>query len=196
MATPLVDVTFNQQQLEALQREFRAAPNKINRIQAGAVNDTLKNLRTYVSQELRADLAVKARDLKTRNLVVLQRANRFNPAAHLRVTGSRIPLKYFDVRQGKNVTSWKIYRAGPRKKARDVFFATMPSGHFGVFHRSATKKMQRKPRRAAITEMYGPSVPYVANKIPSLSQTALDAKVGARLQANLDQRIRFELTKD
>lgn len=191
-----VGVTVNKEQVNRIKREFANAPKIINRIQVRAVNKTLGNATTYVSQEIRKDLNITAGRLK-KHIQVRRKASMSSPGAWFVIEGSRIPIKNFKgVRQGKRGTSWRVRMGGARTSLRDAFFATMRSGHRGVFKRHETEKMKSKPNRAAIFELYGPSVPQVAENLQSLSQAVLGQQMEAFLAKNLGQQLRYELTKD
>jgi len=188
-----VSVQPNMTQLNRLKRELASAPKKLRRIEATAVRRTMKSTRAYVSKEIRNDLNIKKSALDRRNLQIVRFPSLQSPAAKIEIRGGRIPLIRFAAKQGprseraqyakpgRRGTTWKVHKAGGREHERRSFIQTMPSsGHVGVFQREMTG-------RNKIYEMFGPSVPEVANNIPGLKPAVLAPFVEGKLEKEIDR---------
>ena len=89
--------------------------------------------------------------------------------------------------------SVKIWKAKPPLKFSHAFYATMPSGHSGIYTRkelSAGVFAGRLP----IREMRGPSVTTVYEKTPGLSDK-IEEDSAERLLNEMENQVNFILSK-
>jgi hypothetical protein len=156
--------------------------------------------RTQWRRAIAADVGLVQRDVEAAMGVLKATPDRL--VHRIVVTGRRIPLAKFDARgpepsRGRGRLTYRIGR-GPRRVLPGGFFATMPSGHRGVWKRQGapremTRGRYKGKRRQPIVERFGPSLPRVAMQPPitaAVRRTAEDA-----MAKNLAHEIRFLLSR-
>lgn len=174
--------------MRQLQRLAKRLPNRMNAVISKASNKTGTHMRKVMVQRLRKDvLNVKASDLKRRN-VTLKKGSAGKPGAKVTITGSRIPLIYFEARQVKKGVTYKIDPKGGRDEIRQAFIAPVNRRiGKGVLQRE-TKK--RKPLRV----FYGPSVPHALEEHPKVFEGV--KKDGEQFfEKELTRAVDYELSK-
>jgi hypothetical protein len=172
--------------IEALQSR---APVAIAR----AINKSADSGKVVLVREMSRDVGTKVSDMREQVTISPARPERLS--AQIIATGARIPLIDFQAKgpypsrgRGKGVT----YRIGSaRKTLAHAFIARMSSGHKGVFERTPGKFMRTRPRRQAIHEKFGPSLPRVFRKFIPVAT----ARVQEQLPKNISAELRFELSK-
>lgn len=160
-------VEVDPRQRGALDRLLRGVSQGVPRVLSRAVQRTTETVRGRVVRAVASDVNVKQKDLyqrgsRTRPIrQMLTRAGRLVTGGRVSVTGQRIPLAQFGAKQTTAGVSYKIARAGGRKRIREAFIATMRSGHLGALRRAG-------PGRLPLIELFGPSIPQVAESRPEV----------------------------
>ncbi len=151
-----------------------------------AINRSADSGRTIMTQSISRDTGIASKTV--RREIVINRATPGSLVAQIFVEGIRLPLIAFQARgqepsrgRGRGVS----YRLpGGRGRNANAFIATMKSGHRGVFKRTTKGRLP-------ITELHGPSLPYVFRKYLPVGQ----ARAKEALHKNIQSEIRFELTR-
>ena len=176
---------------KAMLRELQAAPKKLTKVYQRAINKTAKSVRTHISSVLRNELNIKKTDLDNRNLKVFFSRAGDGTKSLLTIRGARIPLIYFDAKQGprsqrnphappgKKGVTYRIKKGGKREDIRNAFIVTFRSGHTAVVRRAGKKRYK-------IHQLFGPSVKEAALNNPKLSKAALAPVIENRLQKEVD----------
>lgn len=167
--------------VRAFEAELRALGNRAPAIMARSLNRAGLAGQTAMVRLVTADTGIAAKNVKRE--IVLDRANRTKPRFVLTIKGSRIPLIAFQARgpepsrgRGHGV-SYRLPTG--RGRVPNAFIATMPSGHRGVFKRTAQT-------RTPITELKGPSLPHVFEKYVPQFRTAAEAALLTNLRHEID----------
>lgn len=114
-------------------------------------------VRKVAATKFRERLAIKAAVAK--GALTAQRIGSDKMTMRITATGSPIPLRDYDARQTKKGVSFRVARAGKRKrymaKGRAGFIISSKGGH--VFVR--TEDDPPGPQKGRIRKVYGPSIP-------------------------------------
>lgn len=188
-----------------------------------AVNATLRNLRVELSRSIRQVLPLrkdviegtkedgsrrKGQIIRTTSASRGSRGGRPEVSeATLSVSFREVPIKHYPhsqtrrpLRKSRSArtggTRVKLHRKQPRKLIRGAFIVPSKEGH--VFAREGSPVLMKKgryrgKRRQQITRLHGPSVIAIAR--PILDRLYESGWVRERLTANLDQEIRFILSR-
>ena len=183
-----VDVTDATNKLRGLYRDLDG--RQFDTQVARALNYTAARAKTSVSQGVRAEYRIKAKDIK--RAIVLRRAYVTKLEASIVAAGTSLPLRAFPHRQTRKGVSVAIMR-GKRKVVQKAFVATMRSGHTGVFARGTyggdgfkfRYKRISPPGKAdtPITELRTTSVP------KAMSRDAILEKVSDKIVATFPKRL-------
>lgn len=158
-----------------------------------ALNRSADSGKVTMVREMSRDVGLKVSDV--RDQVTVSPAHTQRLAAQIMTTGKRIALEKFGAKgaipsRGRgNGVSYKI--GSIRKSLPNAFRARMPSGHIGVFERTPGKFMRSNPRRQAIHEKFGPSLPHVFRKFRAVGL----ARMKEQLIKNLRHEFRFAALK-
>jgi hypothetical protein len=158
-----------------------------------ALNRSIASAKTAMVRVISEDTTLKAKDVRDKIWVGLATAD--SHVARLYASPKKIPLIQFNAKgpnpsRGRGRVTTTL--SGARKSYPGMFIATMPSGHIGVFGRSATKFMQAGPhggRRPAIFESFGPSIMHVFMRHQAIGI----ARAQEQLVKNLNSEFRFAL---
>jgi len=177
-----------------LNRRLTKASRGIIMAQKLALNDTLRGMRTDTSREVRADVNLPAKAVKS--TFTLQFATTQRLEACLISTGKSVPLVHYGARPKRPVheggrrpkrgVSVLVKRERGRKTISGSFVARMKSGHLGVFRRKG-------PARRPIKQLYGPSVPNILSNQPVL--TRIKAKAEDRLKDRMIHHSRRQMER-
>lgn len=187
MAAPTVEIRFDEAKLARIRRMLRAVPAGLPRVVSRAINRTATSARANIVRLIAAKAKIKQKGI--RKGISLRKATYRRWLAHLNVYGRRIPLIHFGARQIRTGVSYKIEKAGPRKRIQSAFVQTMPSGHKGVFkrHRPTTKRLP-------IVQRYGPSVGAVYEGSGRLAKKVKE-EAHKKLVKNIDDQVNLALSK-
>jgi hypothetical protein len=131
MEGPLIQVRYDRQAVEAIEKSLAAIPNALRRIAPSALNRTTSWTRVRVKRQLAAELAWK--QAKANALMVIDRATATKLNSQLQVANRVIPVGQFASQAAGGVTA--IFPSGQSRSYLHAFMATMPGGHTGGFLR-------------------------------------------------------------
>lgn len=186
---PEIDVKIDKPRLAALRRDLKGIARGVEKVVVGAVNDTAKEVATStknpksILKQITDKVRIKAGAV--RKVIKLSRANKSHPSAAITLSETeRLGLKDFGARQTKKGLSYRIEKAGARKKVPSGFLVAKLGGH-------AFKRLGKK--RLPIRKLEGPSPwgVFMAAGGPAIAE----ADAAVRLEKNLDQRLQFVLLK-
>lgn len=178
-----ITLTFDTRKVTAnIQRLKAEAPIAVSR----ALNKSIASGRTIMGRLMSQDLGLKVGTV--RDAIRLKDATPTRLEAQLAASLKRIPISEFNPTgpdpsrgNGRGIT----YRMqGQRKRLDHAFFATMASGHRGVFLRKGTKRLP-------IREAFGPSLGHVFIKF----RPEGIARAAEQLRKNLVSEFRFVMSK-
>lgn len=192
MPSNAVSMTIDAAQLRAAEAMLRDIPKAFPLAQAGAINETLKELETATNRRIRETrVAIKRKDLDP--YITIQTAKISGASGRLTVKEStRIPLRFFGAKEKKSRGKKKVglgvaytIRTGERKVSPHAFIVGKFAGN--VYQRAPGAK------RLPIIKQRGPSAwgLVVKNKIDT--QAIADAP--ALLRKNLEQRVAFYIKR-
>lgn len=152
-----------------------------------ALNATLRNLRTELTQRLGKRIALKAADIKA---ALTDRKAGEQLEAVLEVAYSPVELKRFPHRQTRRGVSAGVLRGQGRKTIRSAFVVASVGSH--VFKREGPARVMTRGRyagkvRQPIRKLFGPSVRQQA--APLLDELVSSGWVSERLTANVRQEV-------
>ena len=175
------DIQVDERQLAGVQRLLAAIPRGADRAIVRAVNKTARTVRSRIVKKIAARITLTQKAIREGARLYLAKYNRH--FATVTISGYRIPLIRYRARQTKKGVTYQVMRAGTRKRIRDGFIATVPSGHTGVFER-------RYPKRLPIFEHLGPSIASVFSEHEA-ADASRDASI--LLAKNLDVQVELLL---
>lgn len=201
-------ITVNKADLLEVKRMMSGIKGGYAAVVSGAMNDTLKGMKTDVKAEIRKDSTVKAAAI-TKSISTVK-ASKMRISAAFRSKGKFVSLINYSNRSTKKGVSVQVSKKGPRKVWESAFIATMKSGHKGIFSRDKPpyrtkrsnklpwKRISRESRwgkkiRLQIHELFGPRIPGLLGKDPIMKPVL--SKAGERMKKNLDKRLKFEMSK-
>lgn len=140
---------------DAIIADFRDMPVKVRKGNVRAINRAITSGRAVMAKFMASDTGLKSSDIKA--ALRIRNATIDNPAASIGTKQlDRIPLVKFGATgpepsrgRGRGVSA---KMQGARKRYKDAFLATMPTGHRGVYVRVAGAG------RLPIKQLYGPSL--------------------------------------
>lgn len=165
-----------------------------NKVITRALNRTLSSVNTVATRAIAKDMGVAQKVIKPS--LYTRRASFHNRRAELVATGRRIPLIAFRAKETKTRGVTYAGQDGRRQSIQSAFFATMESGHKGVFKRQGAKRTMKRGRyagklRQPIVELHGPSVPYVM--LQRRVQAAMDGVAREKWVQNVQHELRYYL---
>lgn len=194
----MIELQADKSDIADLLRILKVLPKGLEKAASRAINKTLTSTRAYMVKVVRADYAVKARDVRSE--LDIQKATWSHLTGRVHGSGSPgIPLLQFA--RMKRVPSTRRLKSGGytpkvgvpvlirkdrgKMAARGVFLARMKSGHVGAFKRTGEGRK--------IKEAYGPS------PIKILASERYDAQIddfaGETFEKNLQHEADFVLRK-
>lgn len=183
MAAPFLALKWNTTHLRG---KFARVAAQAPQAAARALNKSLTTARAVMARNVSGDVGLKVGVVKDK--IRTEAATKDSLVARLTISGARIPLIDFNARgpvpsrgRGRGVTT---RMRGGKGRYPHAFIATMSSGHTGVFQRV-------RRSRLPITELHGPSLPFVfAKHIPAGLAAGHTA-----LAKNLASELNFELRR-
>lgn len=164
-----------------------------------AINKTADQAKVQASRAIRdAGYKIKAGTIKAS--ITIARATATTLQASVIAKGKRIPLVEYTARPVKPGVTVAVKEG--RKLVRGVFFATMPTGHRGVYERDTRRGAKRVPyqrngkrntKQLPIRELYGPSIPQAF--VNATVQDALLTGVRERFPVILARELAYVLSK-
>jgi len=153
---PDISVMVDESDLAQYQASLERIPKGFEKVITRAINKLLVKAHNEISKAIRADLPIKAGELKKKYLRRF-RATYRKLYARILITGRRIPLSKLGARQLRRGVAWG--KGASRKTLPGTFMATMRSGHLGAYKRTGKARLP-------ITELHGPSIPQVFENLP------------------------------
>lgn len=162
-----VDARAMEEAVAILQR----FPEKGPRYVSQAINRTIDRVYTQAVRAITANIPVKA--TRVRKSMVKRKARPASLAGEIVIKGRRLPLYDFKSREVAGGVRYNMGAYGVRT-VEGAFIATMPSGHTGVWVRYgrmvAGFRRSRHKHYQKIRELFGPSIPHVAEKDATLDR--------------------------
>lgn len=181
-------------EIKALQKDLEQLGRQAPIVMARALNRAAVSGQTAMVKAVATDTGLAQKNIKRE--IRIDKATRTTPTVALEIQGRRIPLIAFQARgpepsRGRGRGVRYSQKGGLRGHIPNAFIATMESGHRGVFVRSKKNFMKDRPKRHAIDEKFGPSLPHVFEKfLPQFQAAAQESLV-----KNLRSEISFARSK-
>ena len=157
---------------------LKFVPGGVQKAAARAINRAADSAKTAASRAVRKDYFISNKAIL--NTIRIKRASAGGLSASMESRGRLIPLAKWKAAPQANPATARIKKSGASGLGRGAFWATMKSGHTGIFGRLGKK---RKP----IQERMGPAVPQL------LEETAVSEAVEARMSDVFYQRLDHEV---
>lgn len=184
MASGLVEVRFDEKQLDRVKAVLGNMAWSMPKVIRNALNRTAQKAHTEVVRGLSAESGLKQTDVRKATRVDKATLNYWQAAVH--IFGRRIPLIKFRAKEGKTGVSYITNKESGRQTLDHSFIATMPkSNHKDVYLRTTKKRLP-------IKQQYGPSPGELFNSAASLSAKII-SQVYKDLERNIDQQISWVL---
>ena len=162
----------------------KTAERSVSRV----LSRVVKGVRVDTVKTVREEYNIKATQLR-QHLNIKKTGNLLDSAAVL--SGSKIPLIYFGARPNsprgkKPATGATVQVKKSRKNIKNSFAAVMRNGHMGLFRRIGVKRLP-------IEELYGPSVPHMANNKKVLA--VINENAVSRFTKNFNHEVSYAFQK-
>jgi hypothetical protein len=188
----MIDIQFNQQQLQALGLYMRGLGEALPVVQAHAINDTASKAQTRLVDAVWAELMLGKRAI--RSYTRLDKATPRKAMARILIKRVAMPLKVYKPRAGVRGVSVRVRRNEAREVHKHAFKIDRLGGN--IFEREATYKANGKsnPREKPtyselpIVKRFGPTVLGVIENSPGLLDKMLE-HIDTELPANMQRHI-------
>lgn len=198
----MISITIDPASLNNVREKLRKSPELLNKAISGALNDTAKHERTFISSGIRERVNIKKQDIDPHIKVGSASGKNLAATVTLRKT-DRLSLKYFGATQTKSGVTYRIKRqqrdpgGGINKRARavlgikgtskdriaDAFGPKIPRLGGNVYRRVGKSRLP-------IKKLYGPSAWGVFVQSGMRKLVKKDAK--AFLAKRLKQRLQYQ----
>jgi hypothetical protein len=176
-------------------------PRQLRTIASRSINKAAAGANSRLVDAVCDRLNLRPSEVRSRNTSRTS-ATREDLRAEVKGFGRRIPLKRFSARATAAGVSYRISPEDAREAAH-AFLAAMGSGYGGVFMRVEAQEDRRRRRggrgsprlagRLPIRELWGPSVPQVANTSEELSDDVLEPKLTEAILDEMDRQAALAL---
>ena len=176
-------ITIESADLKKSEELLKFVPGGVQKAAARAINRAADSAKTTASRALRKEYFIDRKAIL--NTIRIKRASTGGLSASMESRGRLIPLAKWKAAPqanpsaGKPITA-RIKKSGSAGEGKGAFWATMKSGHMGIFGRLGKK---RKP----IQERMGPAVPQL------LEDDAVSKAVEERMSDVFYQRLDHEV---
>ena len=201
-----VSVKFDERKLAQIEGVLSGIKNGVRDALVGAINDTSKQQRTWLSTQIRERVNIKKKDLDPS--ISIKHATKTTLSGAIRMSADkRLPLKYFGAKQTAKGIAYKIKKGGPRQKLETPKVETTTKrgkkkkvkdtsvGYFGPnIARLGNHAFKRTTRnRLPIVKLHGPSPwgVFTENKMERPAET----ETANVLDRNIDRRVKMLLLK-
>lgn len=187
----MIEIEIDSNQLKRLIKASDRAKKKFPRELAAALNAVARKGRTQISKRIRAEVVIKAGDLK--ELIKLdKKANPQSLSSNVRLPKTeKVSLRNYGARHLKSGVSYRISRKGGRKLVTGGFMGPRPGIparklHGGAFIREGAS---RKP----IRKLMGPSPwgVFVKNRMTPEQEK----EIRAELAKQMERRIKLNILR-
>lgn len=169
--------------LDALDAEAQRLPREVQI----AINATAKKARSFISREIREELAVKAKDVNG-VLKISKRATKTDLTAKVKLNHQkRFSLKTFGARHTRAGVSYKVRKSEGRRTIKDAFMGPRPGATAVRLRGHAYKRLGRKRYPIVFLKGGSPWGAYVTRNI-DLQVLGITDK---ELRKQIDRRIRL-----
>lgn len=176
-----ISIQVDMASMAEAKQELRDDIDKLRKVISGAVNDTAKHEKSFMSQQIRDKVNLKKKDLDP--FLTLERASpeKLTASVTLKKT-DRIELKDFGARQTAKGVTYRIERGGALKRISDAFGPKIPRLGGQVFRR------QGKKRLPLTNKLRGPSAwgVFVVNNMRRPTEEDAKAYLNNRLRHRLE----------
>lgn len=184
-------ITVDQKQVDDVVRLLNGVKTDATVALMRSLNRTAAGAKTAAAKGVGGVVTMKAKEIKSYIRVSKAKKDHLSSSIHLKQ--KLTPAIVFTNRQLKKGISLKIYKAGSSIKLKHDFYATMNSGHRGIFRRAEISPGVYAGR-LPIIERFGPSVGAVYEKTPGLS-SKIEAESSERLLREVDSQVNAILNR-
>jgi len=184
-------IEVNQSQVNDVMAMLNGVEKDASIALSRSLNKTATGAKTLSAKGVGSTVTLKAKKIK--EYITVRKANTKKLSAVVRLKGALMPSINFTNRKLAKGVSLKIWKSKRAIKLRHHFYATMPSGHAGIFSRKEIAPGIYSPR-LPIEESFGPSVPVVYEKTPGLAKQ-VETESADRLLREMDAQVNFILSK-
>jgi hypothetical protein len=134
MASDLKFIISGQSALDELKTRFNLTDLQVKQIGSAAINRSLTTVSSRVIKRIADVINLRQKDI--RDSITIRKASYDELVGTIEI--NRVPIPMFDfigTRETSKGVSVQVLRNGPRELLTTTFFATMDSGHIGVFER-------------------------------------------------------------
>jgi len=187
----MTTITINQAQLASVNALLNGIQRDTKTALRRSINKTAAAAKTLVAKEVGKTVTLKSKKIK--EYISIRKASNDRLSAKITLRGASMPAILFANRKLAKGVSVKIWKAEQGVKFRHHFYATIHSGHTGIFKRSKISPGVYSPR-LPIEEMFGPSITTIYEKTPGLSQQVQTTSAD-RLLSELHAQVNFILSR-
>lgn len=187
-----IEVRFDEKDLMDVAGMVSHIRHGMARVQMGAINKTLRSLRTHFTRHASEISGIKQKAI--RKGIRLLTASRAHLVGHVILNNVRIPLIELNARQTQKGVTFRGRQS--RQLKRHAFITRMASGHKGVFRRASVSgggDFDLVPR-LPIYEQMGPSIAHLFRDTATLEAETM-TKANSLLSHYLDQEINWILER-
>ena len=188
-----IKITIDERSIKEAAFILRAVPRAVPRVLSRAINRAIDMSATDMKRRVGEEIAIKKSEIA--------KGISKKPATSVNLTGfvgakAYRPglLEFPGTRQTKRGVSYRVSQMAGRKAIEHGFFATMKSGHRGVFIRKGSFEEKPGPPRLPIREARGPSIWKIITDTAGLLQAVTDA-AGDRMGRLISDQIGVEFRR-
>ena len=193
-------IEVNQQQLDdvmdllgGIERDAKIALRR-------SINNTATAAKTLAAKGIGSTVTMKSKRIK--EYITINKASGDKLSAKVSLIGALTPLSVFStnpsyansqLRDAGNGVSVKVFKVKRAVRLKHAFFASMSSGHVGLYTRKEISPGVFAGR-LPIRELFGPSITTVYEKTPGLS-SQIETESADRLLREMDAQVNFILSR-
>jgi len=197
-----IELKLNEMDLTKVQTMLTGVKNGAPKVIVSAVNKTLDGVKTDSDKEIRSIITMKKKDVMA--TFSTRKASVRILSARVACSSVPVPLIKFTNSRTKKGISVKVLKSSTRTVLNHAFYATMKSGHKGIFAREGqgpSRPVRQNiaygalPRkyRLPIRELTGPRVSDIMGK-PNVMQK-ITAQANDRLHKNINNELNYALSR-
>lgn len=197
MIPPSIKIMIDEKTIRDAMRILRAVPGGVERVFQRSINRTVTSAATDLKRQVGKILPVPLGEIA--NGIKKKWATKSNWYGSIGAKYYRVPIsKYKGTRSTRKGVTFRSSRTQARELIEHGFFATMKSGHRGVFTRAryteSKKGEKMQSGKEAIFQLVGPSIwQIITDQEGLLAETMV--KAGTKLEKNIDHQVGYELQK-
>jgi len=183
-------VEVNQAQIESVRSLLNGIEKDAVLALRRSLNKTATAAKTLSAKEIGGTITLKSAKIK--EYITIKKAAGNELTAVLSLKTALMPAILFTNRKLAKGVSLKLWKAEPTVKLRHYFYATMNSGHIGIFSREEIAPGVYAGR-LPVGELLGPSITTVYEKTPGLA-VRVETESAERLLREMDSQVNFILS--